>query len=232
MQAEDYLEADTVRTLLARAYAESAQVESQSSFTAAKLPDEDIRRMQKLSAGQDQLAWTNGEITFEGALRLGELLGVGPDDVFYDLGSGYGRLTLQAHLQWGVQRSVGVELSRERHNRALEAKGNLQPYLDTARPVDIINANLLECDLSDATCVYMSSTCWNDVFMTQVLRMLEQGAPALKWAVSTEPLERKFGLKPAWLPLDRMERVPQSWAPEGYPLYIYKRVGGVPTMHK
>lgn len=221
LAASATMQPDAVRTLLEGAYDELAQARSQIDFE--QVSKEDSQRMAELSSTQSDFAWTYGEITFEGAMQLQQLLDVGPNDVLYDLGSGYGRLVLQAHLQWGVRRSVGVELSLERHDKAVEAMNRLQSSLDPARPVALINENLLVCDVSDATVVYCACTCWDTEFMEQVLALLEGGAPALKWLVSTEPLERKFRLTPAWLPLDRMERVSQTWAPEGYPLYIYRR---------
>lgn len=194
-------------------------------FTAG-LPQQDIQRMQHLSSTQGSFAWTYGELTFDGAAQLKELLDVSACDVFYDLGSGLGRLILQAHLQWGVARSVGVELSGDRHQKAVTAAQRLsaQGCLDPSRRINLINDNLLACDVSDATCVYLACTCWDSDFMTQVLALLESGAPRLRYLICTEELERKFWLRPAWLRLERCERVSQTWAPEGYPLHIYTPV--------
>ena len=44
----------------------------------------------------------------------------------------------------------------------------------------------------------------------------------LKQIVTIEPLDRKFGLRPKWLTLKHATRVGQTWAPEGYPCYIYE----------
>eukprot|EP00873_Tetraselmis_striata_P028752 jgi/Tetstr1/449016/TSEL_036241.t1 len=211
------------RSLLEAAYEEADRVKIGVGDFTASLPDEDRQRMSALSASQGAFAWTYGELTYEGASQLQDLIGVGPEDVFYDLGSGLGRLVLQAHLDWGVARAVGVELSAERHNKGVLAAQRLasQHALDPARRISLINGNLLTADVSDATCVYLACTCWDSDFMTQVLRVLEAGAPRLRWLVCTESLERKFGLQPAWLQLDRCERVSQTWAPDGYPLHVY-----------
>ena len=69
---------------------------------------EDVRTALERSPAQSEFALTYGELTYEGASALGEILDLGPDDVFYDLGSGLGRAVLQAHLQWGVGRAAGV----------------------------------------------------------------------------------------------------------------------------
>ena len=70
-------------------------------------------------------AGTYGEMTPLGFRQLAARLksdgiGLGPDDVFVDCGSGTGRLVLQALKEFGVQRAIGVELSAERHKIALE----------------------------------------------------------------------------------------------------------------
>ena len=148
---------------------------------------------------------------------------MGGDDVFYDLGSGLGRVVLQAHIQWGVAKSVGVELSAERCVKAERAKQRLGAALDPSRPVHFLNENLLECDFSDATCVYVCCTCWDADFVAKTLDVLEARAPKLRWVVCAESLEKKYGLSPPWLRLHSEERVGQTWAPEGYPVYIYTR---------
>ena len=57
--------------------------------------------------------------------------------------------------------------------------------------------------------------------MTLTLDALKSKAPRLRWIASVENLDRKFGLQPEWLRLRATERVGQTWAPEGYPLYVY-----------
>jgi hypothetical protein len=54
--------------------------------------------------------------------RMGRL---GPTDVFYDLGSGTGKIPLMAALWTGAGRSVGVEYAAVRHGMALEAYARL-----------------------------------------------------------------------------------------------------------
>lgn len=63
-----------------------------------------------------------GEMTANGWTFLGSAAGVGltPQDHFLDLGSGYGALVLQAVTDFGVQHSMGIELSQDRHDQALQ----------------------------------------------------------------------------------------------------------------
>lgn len=48
-------------------------------------------------------------------------IGLSPSDNFLDMGSGVGRTVVQAALEFGCQKSHGVELSSSRHERAQRA---------------------------------------------------------------------------------------------------------------
>ncbi|KAG2495539.1 hypothetical protein HYH03_006482 [Edaphochlamys debaryana] len=61
---------------------------------------------------------TYGEITGEGVQQFLAAVPLQPDDVLVDLGSGIGRLTLQAAATVRIERSVGIELSATRHEQA------------------------------------------------------------------------------------------------------------------
>ena len=218
------MDADTVRAIIEPAFdADSRQRCMSGDFTPALSP-EDIAQAKAMSPTQSDFALTYGELTYEGCTRLGELLGLGPEDVFYDLGSGLGRATIQAHLQWGVRRSVGVELSAERSGLAQMAKDRLEQngQLDDSRPLDLVCGNLLKGGYREATAVYLCCCCWDTDFVSQALAVLEERAVNLKQIVTIEPLDRKFGLRPKWLTLKHATRVGQTWAPEGYPCYIYE----------
>lgn len=68
-------------------------------------------------------AFGYGEITPLGMRTLGTALSLAAEDVFADLGSGTGRLVLQAACEFGVCRSIGVEIVGSRHRLALAALG-------------------------------------------------------------------------------------------------------------
>ena len=103
------MDADAARAVIEPAFDEDSRQRCMSGDFTPALSAEDIAAARAMSPGQTGFALTYGELTYEGCTRLGEILAMGPDDVFYDLGSGLGRATIQAHLQWGVKRAVGVE---------------------------------------------------------------------------------------------------------------------------
>ena len=143
--------------------------------------------------------------------------------MFCDLGSGVGRLCIQAHLQWEVAASIGVELSQHRHGIAEKALQRLRASgrVDPARSLELRNANALATDVSDATLVYLACTCWDADFVAALLRHLESEASSLRWVVSTESFEKKFGLRPRFLELRKTVALSQSWDDE-WPVHIYE----------
>lgn len=188
---------------------------------AFALPDDDRAAMKERSPLQGPKAWTYGEINFEGVQALQRELNVTGTDVFYDLGSGLGRMVFQVGLDWGVAKCVGIELSETRHNRAVRAFHQLK-LVDSGFGdcIELRNENLLTTDMSDATVAYLACTCWDADFMEQVLQKLHL-VKALRWVVSTEPLKEAFGLEPTWCPLSKCVELPMSWDSE-WPVYIYE----------
>lgn len=108
-----------------------------------------------------------GEITRAGAQSvLGDKrIALGPKDVFFDLGAGFGRLTLAAAAQWHTARAVGVELSTERFERSCALLGRLRGNFSEAgdgdfAAVEMVRGSLLDQDLSTASVVYVANLCF------------------------------------------------------------------------
>ena len=64
---------------------------------------------------------TYGEITTKGFRELAKRIELYSGDCFLDMGSGVGRVVVQAALEFGCRSSLGVELSMTRHERAQQA---------------------------------------------------------------------------------------------------------------
>jgi len=213
--------------ILRQAYADIDSL--QYGIGSYVIPEDDKATMKAMSTLQGPKAWTYGEIDFEGVTTLGKCIGADDDPtarhVFYDLGSGLGRMVFQVFFEWaGVQRCVGVELSSHRHSRATRAQRQLATHLQAAAPrqLEFVNANLLSVEMSTATIVYLACTCWDADFMAQVMEKL-RALPNLRWVISTESLEVEFGLHSdlKWCPMHSQIKLPMSWDEE-WPVYIYK----------
>lgn len=135
-----------------------------------------------------------GEINFESVLALIDELQLTSDDVFYDLGSGLGKLVFQMYLMTPVGKSIGIELSKTRFEKAqsiigrkgtkiykeafnFENKMRKLLKLETQKKVarkmfKYYNGNFLKKDLSDATVIFTCSTCFPDECMQNLTKKL------------------------------------------------------------
>jgi len=86
--------------------------------------------------------------------KMLELARVGPDDTLYDLGCGDARILVVAAEEFGVKRAVGYEIRSDIYKTALQTieKHNLMDR------VKIINEDLYNADLSDATVITLYLT--------------------------------------------------------------------------
>jgi SAM-dependent methyltransferase len=94
------------------------------------------------------------------------------DGVFYDLGSGLGKMVIHIGEATDVKKSCGIEYSKERSNVALDIKKN---YADDNNRIKLIEGDILKHDLSDATIVYFDNTCYSNESCTQIFDALPNG---------------------------------------------------------
>ena len=111
-----------------------------------------------------------GEITTEGVHQLLQYLKLTDKDVFYDLGSGVGKMVTQVYLDTPVKKSVGIELSPTRSKKAQSVKEKLQQQkkLDPKRALEFRTEDIMHADISDATVIYLASTCFSDEYLKQI----------------------------------------------------------------
>ena len=85
------------------------------------------------------------------AREMLKLANVGPEDVVYDLGSGDGRIPIMAVEEFNAKKAVGIEIRSDLVQIAREEvrKRGLE------RRVEIIQGDVLEVPLSEATVVTM-----------------------------------------------------------------------------
>jgi hypothetical protein len=125
---------------------------------------------------------TYGELTVEGAARLFEQLDLGQHDVFYDLGSGDGKVVLLAAVLCGVERSVGVELDPDRHSLAVamlsSAVASSAITSDEADRVSFVNGDAFAPRAFEgATVIYMLSNVFPPELFGRFLTSLAKLAP-------------------------------------------------------
>jgi SAM-dependent methyltransferase len=184
-------------------------------------PNED-RLAVDLRAGEGASAY--GELEPEGLQALLTWLAPGPEDVFYDLGSGTGRVPLQVALTSKVGRALGIELSAHRHAIARRALARILRALDNhharhlRRRVRFHLQDVRNADLTDATLVYAASLCFSDPLLDAVAARLTT-AKTLRAFITIRPLpptwERRFVFRGDL-------RVPMTWDPRAR-VRVYER---------
>jgi SAM-dependent methyltransferase len=147
-----------------------------------------------------------GEIMPTATDRLIEHLHLRKDDVFYDLGSGVGKVVLQVALRAPIRRVVGVELARRRHRIARRVLHVVQATgLLRARECELRCADFMRAPLHDATLIYTCSTAFSTPFMNELCARLARLTTGLRW-VSTQDLDEN-----PWFQLEDVLRLDMSW---------------------
>lgn len=169
------------------------------AYTVPKAEDLSIRRAKSSSL--------YGEITFASLDKLLSYLDINERDVFFDLGSGVGKVVLQVAMTAPVKKAFGIELSATRYkdsklvlDRAAKEKWVLR------RKCEFRKENILETDLSKASIIYTCSTAFPMTFMKRLAKKLSEVKKPLR-IVTTQELPENMGL----VLVDKLQ-LDMSWA--------------------
>lgn len=162
---------------------------------------------------------TYGEILPSSVSHLISYLDIKQKDVFYDLGSGNGKVPFQFYLTTPIKKSVGVELSDYRHNQAMKAKlrAGKKGVLTPRRSLQYIHGDILKIDFSDATIVYLCSTCYTPEMMTVLQEKISHLRKGAKIITLKEFSENNK------LRLIKELELPMTWS-KSTSVYIYEVV--------
>ena len=162
-------------------------------------------------AGEARVAATGSSATYGELMpaatdHLVDYLELHADDVFYDLGSGVGKVVLQVAMSAAIARCVGIEMMDRRHRiaqRMLEqvrAKGLLR-----ARECRLRCSDFMRARIGDATVIYTCSTAFSTEFMNSLAARLARLPAGLRW-VSTQDVDDN-----PWFRLEDVLRLDMSW---------------------
>jgi len=117
-----------------------------------------------------------GETPYPAGLEILRQAEVGPEDVFYDLGAGKGKMTFLAALACGC-RAVGLEMLA-----SYTLVGNrMVRTLKLTDRVDFRHADFLNADLGEATVLYTAASSWSQPTREALLARADQLAPGTRW---------------------------------------------------
>jgi H3 lysine-79-specific histone-lysine N-methyltransferase len=168
---------------------------------------------------QSLISYTYGEISSKSIRNLLDELKITKNDVFVDLGSGIGKVSLQVYLATEAKAVYGIEISSIRHNDGtsiINIVKELQPELfDSNRQLIFLNDDFLNFSFDIATVLFMCSTCFNKELMEHLTEKINN-ATNIKTVVSLKALH---GLER--LCNSRLTKVDCSWS-ENVDCYIYE----------
>jgi hypothetical protein len=104
-----------------------------------------------------------GEIPFETWKAIVMKVNPKHDAVFFDLGSGTGRVVMQSHLLFNFKKSIGVELLAGLHDKACDVTEKfveeIEPQIRTEigdRELHLLNESFFDVDLSEADLILLN----------------------------------------------------------------------------
>ena len=104
-----------------------------------------------------------GEVPFAVWREIVEKTNPKKDGVFFDLGSGTGRVVMESHIVFDFKKSIGVELLKGLHDKACEVKDKFDKFVKPKilnqlkdRQLQFVNANIFEVDLQEADLIFMN----------------------------------------------------------------------------
>lgn len=135
-----------------------------------------------------------GEILYTELEKIIKTLNITDQDIFYDLGSGVGKIPLQFFLTTPVKKSVGIEGFPKRHQGALLAFQEVHqdfPILFKERQLIAIEGNYLEQDFKDATIIFVA--CFEESVLGSLTKLLQE-CDNLKYLISLRPISTQLPL--------------------------------------
>lgn len=162
---------------------------------------------------------TYGEITTDSLALLLHDLALTKHDHFYDLGSGVGKVCVQAALTTPA-RATGIELSPTRCTGAEQIKQELikRKILTNPDKLKFIEQNIADVNLSDATAIFMCSTCFSEELMNLLVnKMVTECKNGLRVLTLKDlPSNNHFSFI-------KQYELPMTWS-QNSPVYLYQLI--------
>lgn len=115
------------------------------------------------SSKVDSSKFLYGELPFSTWQKIVAHANPKRDGVFFDLGSGTGRVVMASYLGFEFRKSVGVEILGGLHDKACEVKENFEKNFKPAiaghfagRELEFVQNSLFDVDLSEVDFIFMN----------------------------------------------------------------------------
>lgn len=177
-------------------------------------------------AEKDKVFLTYGEILYPSLNKIINYMDINENDVFYDFGSGVGKVALQMLLNTPIKKAVGIEAHKKRNDVAVkvyqQVKKEFKELLEN-RHLDCLNTNFLEVDVKDATIIYTCSTLFEPVLLADIARIVDT-CPNMKYLISIPSVKFDYAHVPTKnLLVEEIMDIDCTW--DKTVCYIYTREG-------
>jgi len=140
-----------------------------------------------------------GEIPFKTWHKIVEQINPKEDAVFFDLGSGTGRVVMQSYLAFNFCKSIGVEFIEGLHNKALETKNTFEKIINpqiikhtNSRELQFIRGDIFAIDLSEADFILLNYPLKGEEnFLRLEEKFLQELKPKTKIVTTIRALKNK-----------------------------------------
>lgn len=160
----------------------------------------------------------HGEVLYAGVTKILSAIRLTEQDIFYDLGSGFGKIVLQVFFQSNVKEVCGIEINSDFYKLSMLASQRVQkelPDFFKNRKLTLLSGDFLETPLASATVIFINSMCFNPVLLNQITNMLNQ-LPGVHTVVSLRPMANLKNLT-----FRKAIRIECSW--DAALCYIYQK---------
>lgn len=148
----------------------------------------DVSNAARRKFTSDTSKFLYGELPFTTWQQIVEHANPKKDGVFFDLGSGTGRVVVASHLLYDFKKSIGVELLDGLHDKAMEVKENfektIKPQVEKqveGRELQFIKSDIFAVDLREADFIFMNHPFKDgEVFMKLEEKFLSELKPGTK----------------------------------------------------
>lgn len=146
---------------------------------------------QGISEGKRHFSETQGEILYPSIEKLFSIIPLTKNDIFFDLGSGLGKIVAQVFLQSEVKEAIGIEIVPELHHKAQFVaqliEKELPAFYQNNRKLMFLEGDFLQLSFSRATVVLINATCFSQKMLTQLGKIIEN-TPTIHSVLTLRPL--------------------------------------------
>lgn len=147
----------------------------QKAFTRLYAPINAFELSQQSRSERDAIEYIYGEANFESFIAVIALCHPNQDTVFYDLGSGVGKLVVACAMVFNLKKSCGIERFTLLHQCAIERQRQLakEPAYHVQAPkIDFISGDFLAQSLGDATLIFINATAFFAEYWVSISRYI------------------------------------------------------------